>query len=113
MASYGSPLDRLTWSPAEKAIARNAFDKALQREFAEVIRKTKQMAASIEEPSQLWELERYLASRGKHIDEQIDNRYSRLPMLFGVLIREHRLSEEDLRGLGEEKLEAIRKVVNL
>ena len=41
----------LKWSPAEKAIARKAFEQALLREFEDVIRKTKEMAAKIEQPS--------------------------------------------------------------
>ncbi len=55
------------WSPTEKAIARKAFDQALQREFHALIDEVKQMARDIEEPSQVWELERHLAKRRKEI----------------------------------------------
>jgi hypothetical protein len=49
----------LKWSPAEKAIARKAFDQALGRELGGIL-ETKSKAAKIQEPSGLWELERYL-----------------------------------------------------
>jgi hypothetical protein len=42
-----------TWSKSEKAIARTAFDAALKRELQEVMRKTKQMANQIKEPTEV------------------------------------------------------------
>jgi len=39
---------------------------------------------------------------------QFDFRYSVLPVVFGNLIREGRLTEEELLGLAEEKLSYIR-----
>jgi len=118
MASSGAldqhPMMReLKWSPAEKAIARKAFDRALQQELEEVIRETKEMAAKIAEPSELWELEHYLTKRRKEIDRKYDYKYSVLPMVFGVLIREGRLREEELHGLGEDKLGHIRGCATL
>jgi len=47
----------LTWSHAEKVIARQAFRRALEREFREVSTKTKEIAKNIEQPADLWELE--------------------------------------------------------
>ena len=41
----------LKWTPAEKAIARNACDLALRRELNAVIRETKDRAASIKPSS--------------------------------------------------------------
>jgi hypothetical protein len=37
-----------------------------------------------------------------------DYRYSQLNLVFGRLLREKWIDEEDLRGLGEDKLPAIR-----
>ena len=42
-----------TWSKLEKAIARKAFDAALERELQEVIREAKQKAGQIKEPANL------------------------------------------------------------
>lgn len=99
----------LRWSHAEKAVARRTFDRALQAEFEAVIREAKTMAAKIAEPSDLWELEGYLTERRNEIDEKFDYRYSVLPLVFGRLIKEGVLTEEDLRGLREDKLEYIRR----
>lgn len=98
----------LRWTPAEKAIARKAFDLALRRELDAVIRDAKDRAAKIEQPSQLWDLEHYLTQRRKDIDRLFDFRYSVLPVVFGNLIRDGRLTEQDLHGLGEDKLALIR-----
>jgi hypothetical protein len=97
-----------TWSKSEKAIARTAFDAALKREFHQVIQTTKQKANQIKEPADLWELEHYLTERRKEIDRKYDYRYSQLRHVFGRLLYEGRVSEEELRGLGEEKMKAIR-----
>ena len=97
-----------TWSKSEKAIARTAFDAALGRELHEVIQEAKQMANEIQQSSDLWDLEHYLTERRKEIDRKYDYRYSQLTHVFGRLLYENRLSEEDLRGLREDKLKSIR-----
>jgi Photoprotection regulator fluorescence recovery protein len=96
------------WSRSEKAIARKAFDAALKRELHEVMQETKQIASQIKEPSDLWDLERYLTERRKDIDRKYDSRGSRLKDILGRLLYENRLSEEDLRGLRQEKVKSIR-----
>jgi Photoprotection regulator fluorescence recovery protein len=109
-AHAAAPLREMKWSPAEKAIARRAFDLALGRELAAVVREAKDRAAKIEEPSELWELERWLAERRQEIDRKYDYRYSVLPLVLAALIRDGSLSEDDLRGLGQDKLNAVRRV---
>ena len=99
-----------TWSRSEKAVARAAFDAALGRELHEVIQKAKQMANEIQQSSDLWDLEHYLTERRKEIDRKYDYRYSRLTHVFGRLLYERRITEEDLRGLGEDKLKPIRSI---
>ena len=100
------------WSRSEKAIARRAFDAALGRELHEVIQKSRQLANEIQQSSDLWDLERYLTQCRKDIDRKYDYRYSRLTHVFGRLLYENRLSEEELRGLGEDKLKSIRSLAN-
>jgi DNA repair ATPase RecN len=92
-----------TWSKSEKAIARTAFDAALKRELQDVMHKTRQMANRIKEPADLWELEHYLTKRREEINRKYDYRYSQL-------LYEGRVSEEELRGLQEDKLKSIRSV---
>ena len=96
-----------TWSKSEKAIARTAFDAALGRELHEVIQRTKQMANAIQQSSDLWDLEYYLTERRKEIDRKYDYRYSQLRHVFGRLLYERRLGEEELSGLQENKLKSI------
>src|ERR1700726_2287862 len=98
------------WSRSEKIIARKAFDAALGRELHEVIQETQKMASQIQEPSDLWDLEHYLTQRRKEIDRKYDYRYSQLTLVFGKLLYEKRLREEELLGLGEDKLNSIRSV---
>ena len=97
-----------TWSRSEKAIARTAFDAALGRELHEVIQEAKRMANQIRQSSDLWDLEHYLTQRRKEIDRRYDYRYSQLTDVLGRLLYENRLSEEELRGLREDKMESIR-----
>ena|ERR1700743_329563 len=107
------PMRELKWSHAEKAVARRAFDLALRKELAALIRDTKGHAAKIEEPSELWDLESWLAKRRREIDRRYDYRYSVLPLVFAHLLREGRLTEDDLHGLGQGKLELIRRASGL
>jgi Photoprotection regulator fluorescence recovery protein len=103
----------LRWSPSEKAIARKAFNLALTRELEGVMSEAKHRAARMNAASDLWDLEQYLYERRKEIDQKYDYRYSVLPIVFGALIREGRLTEQDLQGLGEDKLRFIRAYVEL
>jgi len=97
-----------TWSKSEKAIARTAFDAALQRELHEVMQEAKRMANEIQKPSDLWDLEHHLTQRRKEIDRKYDFRGSRLTDVLGRLLYEKRLGEEELGGLREDKLKSIR-----
>ena len=96
------------WSRSEKALARKAFDVALGRELHEVIQEAKKMAGQIKQSSDLWDLEHYLTQRRKEIDRKYAYRYSQLTQVFGRLLYEKRLRQEELRGLREDKLKPIR-----
>lgn len=100
----------LNWSPKEKAVARKAFNQALQRELEAVIVEAKKRAAKIRQPSDLWELESYLAERRVQIDREYEYKYSVLILVFGNLIREGMLSEQELQGLSQDKLDSIRRM---
>jgi len=74
------------------------------------MRKTKQMANQIKEPAEVWALEHYLTERRKEINRKYDYRYSQLTLVFGRLLYEKRLGEEELGGLREDKLKSIRSL---
>jgi hypothetical protein len=73
-----------------------------------VIQEAKKMVSQIQQSSDLWDLEHYLTQRRKEIDRKYDYRYSQLTHVFGRLLYEKRLREEELRGLREDKLKPIR-----
>jgi Photoprotection regulator fluorescence recovery protein len=52
-------------------------------------------------------LEHYLTERRKEINRKYDYRYSQLTHVFGRLLYEKRLREDELRGLREDKLKSI------
>ena len=105
----GTAMRDLKWSPAEKAIARKAFDQALGRELEAVILEAKSKAAKIREPSGLWELEQYLTQCRQEIDRKYDYRYSVLPLVLANLLSGGRLNENELHGLSEDKLGYIHR----
>jgi hypothetical protein len=74
---------------------------------------TKRRAGKIRQPSELWDLERYLTKRRKQIDREYDYTYSVLITVFGNLVREGKLSEQDLKGLSQDKLDLIGKYAQL
>ena len=100
----------LEWSHAEKIVARRAFDLALGNELETLVLEAKERAAKIDQPSELWALEGWLTECRREIDRRYDYRYSNLPLVFAHLLRDGRLTEDDLRGLGQEKLDLIRRV---
>jgi hypothetical protein len=101
------------WSKSEKARARRLFDAALKRELQAVMQETKQMASEIKNPEDVWELERYLTQRRKVIDRRYDFRSSRLTRVLGMLLRERRISDEELHGLPEDRVKAIHSCAKL
>jgi Photoprotection regulator fluorescence recovery protein len=112
-AGYSTTGRDLKWSREEKAIARKAFDLALARELDAVIREAKERATRLEAPSELWEMERWLTQRRQEIDSKYDFRYSVLPLVFANLLRDGRISDHELRGLGQDKLELTRRAASL
>jgi hypothetical protein len=69
-----------------------------------VILEAKRRATRLEEPDELWEMEHWLTRRRQEIDSKYDFRYSVLPLVFAKLLRDGRISEGELNGLGEDKL---------
>ncbi len=100
----------LKWTAAEKQLSRRAFDYALQAELAEILQDFKERAAAAETPEDMWAVEYSLNRSRRQLDAKYDYRYSQLISVFGRLIREERLTEAQLQGLSQEKLELIRRI---
>jgi hypothetical protein len=95
----------LKWSPAEKAIARKAFDRALGRELEAVILETKSKARAVRPLG---------AGTVPHSAPPGDRPQVRLPLLDSPLVLANvlsggRLNENELHGLGEDKLGYIHR----
>ncbi len=103
----------LKWSAAEKQLARRAFDSALTAELAELVAAFKTSAAAVTTVDEVWSIQERLVRRRREIDEKYDYRYSRLLFVFGWLLRERRLSLEQLAGLSQDKLEILRRMASL
>ena len=101
-------FSNMKWTSSEKAVARAAFDAALESALADTLAEFKKRASAATAPSELWEIEGYLRQQRKEIDETFDYRYSQLPFVFACLIRQGHLDESRLAGLSEEKQEIIR-----
>ncbi len=103
-------MEEIKWSKTEKLISRAAFDKALKSELDSTIQTVKELANSMSQPGQIWELEDYLRKKRREIDNKYDYRYSALLFVFGHVVKEGWIGMEDLQGLGEEKIERIRRI---
>jgi len=67
------------WSKKEKAAARQAFDKAYERETIKLANEVKEMANTIKTPEDIWDLHDFLTEKRNEVDEKYDYRYSILP----------------------------------
>jgi len=106
-------MREVRWSPEEKALARRVFELALKHELDQTIQAAKARAAKVKDPSELWDLEHWLTRRRNDIDRKYDYRYSVLPYVFAVLVREGRVSLDDLGELSEDKVEFIRRFLQV
>jgi hypothetical protein len=101
-------IKHIPWSPAEKKAARRAFDEAFGRHLSAIIAKAKHKMAKVVDPSDLWELEKYLTESRKTIDRVYQYRYSDLLQVFAMLMRDGWLKEPDLVGLEADKIAKIK-----
>jgi len=73
----------------------------------------RELAARARNPEDIWAIHDYLTLQRRAIDQKYDYRYSQLTMVFGRLLREKWIGNEDIEGLGEEKIKAIRRIASL
>ncbi len=106
-------LSSADWSKSEKDIARKAYRAAYNREAMAIVHTIRKMAAEINEPSDIWKLHDYLTEKRKETDRKYDYRYSVLLSVFGLLMSEGWIKQEDLEGLSDEKLQEIRRTADI
>jgi hypothetical protein len=96
------------WSNGEKKAARRAFETAYERECAALIAELKEQCSSASGANDLWQIQESLAAARREADHKYDYRYSVLIWVFAGLMREGWLTEADLSGLKEDKIEEIK-----
>ncbi|MCF8356905.1 MAG: hypothetical protein K9H48_20875 [Melioribacteraceae bacterium] len=101
------------WSPTEKKLARSIFDKAFNNEMANLKAELVNRVSKDMSNEEVWNLEHFLVQKRKDIDFKFDYRYSQLIRVFGILVRGGLISLEDLNGLGNDKVEAIRLIASV
>jgi hypothetical protein len=101
------------WTAAEKKQARQVFELALQNELAEILASFKKKSAAATTADQMWGIAEFVARKRRGIEEKYDYRYSQLIPVFGRLLREGRITEEQLDMLADEKMAYILKFASL
>ncbi len=97
------------WTQSEKKHARALFDQALERELGEHLANFKERAAPAKPAGDMWSIQDHLEQTQREIERKYDYRYSQLLFVFGQLLREHRVTEEQLAFLSEDKHGYIRR----
>ena len=113
MNSAESFRDQISWTAAEKRLARQIFDRAFQKQCASIAAEAKKMIASASVPSDIWRVHDYLSQHRRTVDKLYDYRYSVLLHVFARLLGEGWLTEADLIGLQKDKIERIKIGANL
>jgi hypothetical protein len=103
----------LKWSKTEKQIAKSAFEKAYGQECADLAKKIRSRAEKIKEPADIWHLKDFVNKRVREIENRYDYRYSVLILVFAGLIKDGWLSFDDLKGLGQEKIDRLSALLSL
>lgn len=100
----------LKWSTREKKIARAAYDKGYKREMQRIQGAVYEMAKNFKEGNDAWRLHDYFTQKRREVDAKYDYRYSVLIFVLGRLLREGLISDEDLEGLSQDKVEMIGRI---
>jgi len=105
----------MTWSKKEKELSRKIFDIAHDRELNTIIDKIRNDIANIKisEKYRIWKIHDYLSEKRKEMDIKYDYRYSVLIRVFGRLLYEGFINENDLNGLSEEKIQRIKSFAEI
>lgn len=100
-----------SWSKKEKEVARKAFDLAHENKLKEIIEAVKNF--KLETWQDLAALSDFIKKKEREVDNTFDYRYSVLIMSFASFIREGLITQENLKGLSEEKISKIRDISRL
>ncbi|AFY42438.1 hypothetical protein [Nostoc sp. PCC 7107] len=100
-------VSEIEWSKTEEDIAKQAFEKAYQREIEAVIQEVQQRSKMMTQADEMWQLHDFLSARRHEIDGKYEYRYSVLIFVFARLIKEGWLHLNELQGLEKDKLTKV------
>ena len=106
-------MQDFAWTPKEKQLARQVFERAAVAEESELLEQIKTKAAELKSLEDLRALQLQIQDAEREYQQKYDYRYSQLISVFGRLVRERRISMDGLRGLSEEKLKYIERIASL
>jgi hypothetical protein len=106
-------MQGVVWSPAEKKVARAAFNAALARECGAIRHEVEAMLKRSSDPADIWRVHEYLSEKRREIDQKYDFRYSRLTSVLGRLFAEGWVGEEEIVKLKPEKIAQIKRSASI
>ena len=101
------------WSNAEKIIARQAYDRAYERECTKILDKVQRMISNMDDPKEIWKIYDYLRKSRRDKDSKYDYRYLILTIVLGKLMGEGLISDSDIGELSQDKIDAIKRVASI
>jgi hypothetical protein len=100
-------------SETEEKIAKQALQKAYERETSALIAKVRERASSITELEDLWALHDLLSTKRYEIDGKYHYNCSSMVFDFALLVKEGWLHLNELKGLKSEMLSKISALVRM
>jgi hypothetical protein len=106
-------MQEFKWSKTEKEAARRAYERAYEKECSAILARLKGMIEAASAPRDIWRIHDYLSQQRRQTDSKYDYRYSVLIWVFARLLSEGWLSEADLSGLDDDKVQKIKLAASM
>jgi hypothetical protein len=96
-----------TWSEAEQAIARTAFQTAYARAVSRLVASVQSQASGLSDASSVWALHDFLSIERHTIEGRFDFRLEGILFVFASMVKEELLQLDELEGLTADKLAKV------
>ena len=96
-----------TWSEAEQAIARTAFQAAYARAVSRLVASVQSQASGLSDASSVWALHDFLSIERHTIEGRFDFRLEGILFVFASMVKEELLQLDELEGLTADKLAKV------
>ena len=101
------------WSKSDKKIAKELFELARKRDYANLTNTIQLKSDNLTTPESIWDLRDFLNSKAKEFDQKYDYRYSVLDNVFAGFILEDILTLDEMQRFSKRKQEQIKHILNL